>query len=395
MLAMVAVVGLAFPGCGKRVGLDTPVTPLAQIHFQVTVETSVPGADAGEQDVSSGPEADAGEQAPQLRVALMWGTQWLPEPFCVLPPESVAPIHIEADWKPPSADAVLRAGCPDNFRFVPDRVGADVALGTSEAGTIDLINLPAADVMVGDVTARIAYASLIVYDDRNGNGTLDFYHPLRRRHEEDYNPGTPATRDLPYGASFITMTQPDQRVAYREGAFDTSITGVAFYPRYRCGAPLPGFSILSAGGFSQSAALAAALRQELPEEDPTSCVEAKLDEAVVTIPLQPPPDPLQPPDVLKELACTVTDTGGTTFYREPPANQPNFVHVDWACVGFPHLPGDDAGVPLGSQLVIANGSTDACQSVNHYTLRGCDNDPSCAAPSWDVAATPPDWWPCP
>ncbi len=39
---------------------------------------------------------------------------------------------------------------------------------------LPLFNPPATDVLIGDVTSRIAYASLVFYDDRDGNGTLDF-----------------------------------------------------------------------------------------------------------------------------------------------------------------------------------------------------------------------------
>jgi hypothetical protein len=403
LLTMAALAGLVLSGCGKRVGLDTPVTPLAQIHFLVTGVPSVLGTDAGEQDASAVLGEDAGEQdasaeqgdarmqAPHLRVALVWGAQVLPEPFCVLPPES------------PAAAAVIQAGCPDIFRFVPNLSGPGVAVEPGVPGTIDLINLPKAGVMVGDLTARIAYASLVVYDDRNGNGILDFRHPQQgHQHEEDYDPGTPATRDIPYGASFISMTQPDQRVAYHEGG-DFS---AAFYPRPGCGQAPPNFSILSAGGFprpdlSQDAALLALSLGQLPAEDPATCGVAKLDEAVVTVPLQLAPDRAQswpPPDALKELACTVNNTDGTTRYREPPANAPDLAHLDWACVGFPHLPGDTAGVASGQQLVVAGAPNDPCQYVNHYTLRGCDNDPNCSAGFWDYTTPenpPPAWWPCP
>lgn len=369
-LTIAALACFGFPGCGKLVGLETPVTPLAQIQVQVTG------------DIASVQRADTVGQTPQLRVALVWGAQWLPEPFCLFPPPDVLPPP-----QSPGVQAVVAAGCPDNFRFVPDRAGADIPVQPGVPGTIDLINLPGADVMVGDLTARVAYASLIVYDDRNGNGALDFRHPPQRHHhDEGYDPGTPATRDIPYGASFISMTLSDQRVAYREGA--DSISAIAFYPRKNCAEPPSGFSILSAGGFSQAEALVAALQQQLPGEDPTTCGEAKLDEAVVTIPLQVPAG-------LTELSCTANDTGGTTTYAAPPDMPFNPGITPWACVGFPKLPGDDAGVPLGSQLVVASGLTDACQSVTHITLRGCDNDPTCSAPSWDVTATPPVWWPCP
>ena len=75
---------------------------------------------------------------------------------------------------------------------------------------------------------------------------------------------------------------------------------------------------------------------------------------------------------------------------KPPATAPDL--SVFACVGFPQIPGDDAGTASGVQLVVPSRPNDACQSVNHYLLHGCSNDPSCATP-WDVA--PPSWWPCP
>jgi hypothetical protein len=376
-LVIALLAGLGFPGCGKLVGVDTSGPPLAQINFQVTG------------DITSVQRADTVGQTPQLRVALVWGAQWLPEPFCVLPPPDVLPPP-----ESPGINAVVAAGCPDSFGFVPNRADADVPVTPGVPSTISLINVPAADVMVGDVTARVAYASLIVYDDRNGNGALDFHHPPQHRHHGQpdlvEDAGAPATWDIVYGASLISMTLPDLRVAYREGGFDTS---VAFYPRNGCDPPPPGFSILSAGGFSQSDALLAVLQGKLPAEDPTTCGLATLAQTVVIIPLQ------SPTTRLSEVACTVNNASGMTFYREPPATAPtptpDLSGATWACVGFPRLPGDDAGVPTGSQLVFASAPGAGCQSVNHYTLRGCDNDPSCSTPDWDVTAKPPSWWPCP
>jgi hypothetical protein len=373
-LTLAVVAGLAFAGCGKLVGLNTPVTPLAQIQVQVA------------DDIASGLGADAGVQTPNLRVGLVWGAQWQAEPFCLWPP---------ADVMTPGSSGVqtvVAAGCPDSFRFVPDRDDADIAITPGASATITLVNLPTAEVMVGDLNARVAYASLVVYDDRNGNGTLDFHHPPRSRRngEPDLaeDAGAPATWDVVYGASFISMTLPDQRVAYLEGTFDES---VAFYPRKGCDPPLPSFSILSASGFSQADVSAAALQHQLPEEDDlTACRVATPDQAVVTIPKPDAKAFSQNPKMLAELACAVNDAGGTTFYRKPPATAPDL--SVFACVGFPQIPGDDAGTASGVQLVVPSRPNDACQSVNHYILHGCSDDPSCATP-WDV--TPPSWWPCP
>ena len=388
LLAMAAMAGLAVSGCGKLVGLDTPVTPLARIQVQVT----------GDLPATARP-------TPQLRVALVWGEQWLPEPFCVAPPEAFPPVVPAPDGNPPSLDTVVAKGCPDPFRFVPARDAADIPIEPDVTATIDLISLP--NEMVGDLTARIAYASLIVYDDINGNGMLDLHHPPHhQRHEEDYNPGTPDTRDIVYGASFISMTKPDQRVAYREGAPPGA--NFAFYPRVGCPDPPPAFSILSASGFSMTSFSAAAKNGELPaEDDLTECAAATLAETVVTIRLSAPPAPTGPAGdagadgdagaqsgedySLAELACTDPETSGMTFYQKPDT-EPDWTKITFACVGFPHLTGDTAAAPSGQQLVIASAPDDPCQSVTHYTLRGCDNDPNCSAPSWDLA--PPAWWPC-
>ncbi len=352
-------------GCGKPVGLEAQVMPLAVIHVQVTG------------DLASVMPADVAGDTPHLHAALVWGLQWQPEPFCVLPPES------------PEAAAVIAAGCPDSFGFVPDLVGADTEIVPGSPATIELTGLPAADVMVGDLTARIAYASVIVYDDRNLDGVLDLRHPPRQRHRGEPIDDAAGLADMVYGASFISMTLPDRRVAYREGGFDPS---VAFYPRSGCPGPPKGFSILSAGGFSASDALTSALAGQLPSEETAACATSAIDDTLVI--------PLQSPANLTQLACTANDNGGVTYYQTPsdPIDLSEQRGQAWACTGFPRLPGDaDAGAPTGQQLVISGTPPpyEPCLYTMHYTLRGCDDDPSCPVPSWDITATPPAWWPCP
>ena len=396
----VAAAGFVLTACGKPVGLDVPVKPLQQIHVLVTGTVVLAGpVDAGDLD-AGGVDAgdvdaggvDAGTVSHQLRAALVWGLQWLPEPFCVLPPES------------PEAAAVIAAGCRESFGFVPNRAGADIPITPGVPATIDLDTLPSADLMVGDITARIAYASVIVYDDRNGNGVLDFRHPQRQRRGggEPINDagGTP---DAVYGASFISMTQPDRRVAFLEGDF-SALRDVAFYPRVGCADPPKSFSILSAGGFSAAAALTSGLAGTIPpEDDPTACATATLDDTIV-IPIPP-----QAPAALSQLACTTNDEGGVTYYRQAPANPQapadpqaptdhiDLAHSTWACASLPRI-GTDAGAGSSAQqLVIAIpfGPGNACKTTRHYTLRGCDNDPFCATPTWPAKGTPPpSWWPC-
>ena len=363
-------------GCSKAVGLGGTVTPLEKIQVQTSGDPSrfTPAGDT-----------------PSFRVALVWGLQWQPEPFCVLPPES------------PEAAAVIAAGCPDSFGFVPNpnSVAADVPFQLGTPAALALNTLPAAEVMVGDPSGRVAYGSLIVYDDHNNNGSLDLRTPprLRRRGPQaqlpTYDDGGPAgPADLVYGASFISMTLPDQRVTYLEGTFNAK---AAFYPRACNDPPTSGFSIQSAGGFARadggffqadggiSLAMVGELAAGYLPMEGLPCTTGSLNDTVVTIPLQAPAN-------LTQLACTVNDSGDATTYHEAPTNLPDLTGRQSACVDFPYIPGDDAGVATGKQFVISSLPGEPCRYTIHYTLRGCDNDPSCATPSWNITATPPDWW---
>ena len=85
---------LLVAACGGLQGFDGEAPPL--VSFDVVFQGDLaPLLPAGVSDVHA------------LRVALVWGAQWLTEPFCVLPAES------------PEAAAVIDAGCRDPFGFVP------------------------------------------------------------------------------------------------------------------------------------------------------------------------------------------------------------------------------------------------------------------------------------
>jgi len=402
----IAFAGFVLTACGRPVGLDVPAKPLKQIHVLVTGIVAAAGpvdsgpsvdadavdadmnVDAGDMDavaVDAG-AVDAVAGPGHLRAALVWGLQWLPEPFCVLPPGS------------PEAAAVIAAGCRDSFGFIPSRAAADIPITPGVPATFDLYTLPAADVMVGDITGRIAYASVIVYADRNGNGVLDLRHPPRQRRRGEAIDDGPGAPDAVYGASFISMSQPDRRVAFLEGDF-SALRGVAFYPRLGCADPPMSFSILSAGGFSALTALTSGLAGMIPpEDDPSACATAALDDTIVV------PIPPQAPVALSQLACTTNDEGGVTYYRQAPtvadpkdkADPIDLTHWTWACAGFPRIGTDVGAGSSAQQLVIAMpAGPGACKTTRHYTLRGCDNDPFCALPTWPAPGLPvPAWWPC-
>jgi hypothetical protein len=348
-------------GCGNLQGLGGGGPSPALVTFQVEATDAL--------GLVSPP---GGTSVSSLQIAIVWGAQWLPEPFCILPPESN------------DAAAVIAAGCRDPFGFVPARAAESVpvTVGTEEA--LSLANLPAVDLLVGGVTSRVGYASFVLYDDRDGSGTLG----LSTAHSAAFGGRGPDQQDNPdsadviYGASFLTMTAPDVRVSYLEGTFMQS----GFYPRSGCPGPDQPFQILSAGGFTEAAAVAATLMGALPAEDPNSCNSVPPDKTVVQVGAQVPAD-------VGEVSCSEDTLDGSTRYRQPPDSPPDLAGRVSACA---HLPSFDPGSQLNLiQLVVSGRPEDHCKGLTHYTLRGCRENVDCAVPDWDFTANPPAWWPCP
>ena len=357
--AVALAAGLAgLAGCGDLQGFGGEVPPLATLRFRITgdfANVRVPGADN---------EA--------LAVAVVWGAQWLPEPLCFLPPES------------PEVAAVIAQGCRDPLGFVPDRAADTMPITPNVVAELPIDVLPAADVLVGDVTARIAYASLVVYDDRDGTGTLDLARS-RRVPDPDEDPPdlVEPDDDIVYGASFVAMTEPDVRVALREGGYN-ELAG--FYPRRGCGAPPSGFSIVAAGGFTRDAAIAAALVGELPSQDPATCSEQPVDAVTVDIPLRAPVE-------VSDIKCRGRRADSSVRYQDTPSAMPDFTNRVLACASVPDFgTGTASGIV---QLVVSSRTDEPCRQVSHYVLRGCEDDPACEVPEWDLTAAPPAWWPCP
>ena len=354
---------LLVAACGKLEGFGGPAPPLASFDIVFHGDLAL-----------LRPPGVTDEHS--LRVGLVWGAQWLTEPFCVLPAESG------------DAAAVIAAGCRDPFGFVPAAVSVSVPIAVDVPTTLTLFQLPAADVMVGDVTSRIAYGSVVVFDDRDDSGTLELSRPHRAPsggRQEDFQTGGPDSRDIIYGASFVTMTEHDQRIAYREGLFDPLS---AFYPRAGCEPEPPrGFSVLAAGGFSEAAGLASALSGQLPPEDPSTCMESAPVDATITIDARPPPE-------VQEVGCDERTDDSSVRYREPPTYAPDLANRTVACA---HLPTFDTGTgsPASGliQFVVSGRSFERCKGLTHYTLRGCREDVNCLVPDWDFTANPPTWWP--
>jgi hypothetical protein len=354
MATLKPLVVLALGACSDLQGFGGPAPPL--VTFDVLVDGDL---------ASVRPPGDTGPT--DLHVALVWGRQWLVEPLCILPPENA------------DAAAVIAAGCRDPFGFVPARIAGSAPITLGSPATIALDTLPTADVMVGDLTARVAYGSFVLYDDKDGNGALSLARPNRPPDANRPDMTPTESHDLVYGASMISMTLPDQRVAYREGAFLQS----AFYPRAGCSDPPPAFSLLSAGGFTAQAAIAATVAGTLPQEDPASCAAQAPADTTVSFALQPPAQ-------LAELRCTERSNDSSVRYREPDMDAPDLTNRTIACVHTPSF-----GAPSDTiELVITGTPDDSCTGLTHYILKGCREGPDCGSPDWDHSTAPPSWWPC-
>jgi hypothetical protein len=328
------ITAAALAGCGDLHGLaveDPP--PLASIHIRVTGDLDAVRTDP------SGPA--------HLRVKILWTQPWLPDASCLPPFENA------------QHEQVANAGCGDLLGVRRGSFGDqehEAAVGPDGTAILDLLNLP--DLLFGDIYSQLAYATLVVYDDHDDDGAMD------------------QVRDVIYGASFSTMSKPDTRVAFRHGGFDDR---AAYYPRRGCAPPPEGFSLVSAGGFTLEAAIAAQARGELPAQDPAQCRQDSIDHEVTVA--------LQRPEEVGDVSCYPS---GNQFWRPAPEFDLRVNQVT-ACTS---IPDRGTGRAHGRyQLLSTQPNLRGCKSIAHYTLRGCFLDPLCEHPDWDEP--PPSWWPCP
>ena len=142
-------------GCGKLQGFGGPAPPL--VTFNVVFNGDL---------APLRPPGDTGERS--LQVALVWGAQWLTEPFCILPPEIA------------DAAAVIAAGCRDPFGFVPAARGRERADHDRRADVVDAATCCRPPTSWSATSPRGSPTrSLVVYDDRDDSGTLELSRPHR------------------------------------------------------------------------------------------------------------------------------------------------------------------------------------------------------------------------
>ena len=256
------------------------------------------------------------------------------------------------------SDPAIARACPDPYGFFYGEVERAAPLDAEGHFDLPLFHLPKASVSVGDEVTRIAYGSLLVVEDVNGDGQVTLPATPGRRDTQPVTLTAPTdpVPDTIVAASFASLRGSQLRVVFREGGF---VADSNFYPMPGCGIPAPGFSLLTVPPFSVTPGPGA------------SCEAQPVDTPVLVTPLPGPEG--------AALACRGLQRGFRT--QEPLPDRPP--------------PQDVANVCLSHEVLVQIPPQAICPRLVSFVLKGCREDPFCTTPDWDRSSAPPAWWPCP
>lgn len=275
-----------------------------------------------------------------LRAGLVWAGVPVFVPFCFEYGENpLKPLQVPTD--------VAEVGCRNPFLVAPGGLGASVAIEPDALSfQIPITQLPSAEVMIGPLEQRVAYASIVVFDDVDQDGELDLSRGCGRFGDSGQG------RETIYASSFADLRDRQTRLAYTEGPFDQDSF---FYPHPQCRSlPGEGFSIWDVDGIFESES-----RCEIHDMDH----EVELTPGVSAD--------------LRHLSCIQRDR--QSFPRPPPRDELD-EELIWECT-------KEGGLATTNP-------TCPCPEIRVYTLVGCYDEVECEKPDWDRRDTPPEWWPC-
>jgi hypothetical protein len=316
---LLAAVVAGVAGCGQSVhDLNLPGQPLVVVGGHVDV---------------------AGLTRPHPAAPLLGALIWASVP-------AVNPLCVEI------SDPQIAPACPDPFGVFTGDIELSAPVDGDGNFDLPLFHLPSANVSVGDNTTRIAYGTLVVVEDVDGDGQLTFVSPPSGDRHDAPAP-EPTDPDRIVAATFSNLHADQQRIVFREGGF---VTGSFFYPSPGCGTPPPGFSLMTAAPYIDATDAAG------------PCAETPLDTRLEIPPLSP--------DEGLALECQAVQAQATV--RQPDNDAP---------------PGTWSPVCFGTNILAAV-YPGICPFLRSYALAGCQQDPMCASPEWNITAAPPSWWPC-
>jgi hypothetical protein len=285
---------------------------------------------------------DRGHPEAALFGALVWAAVPAVSPLCLeFPRPELAPA------------------CPDPYGVFWGQLERAAPIGDDGSFALELYNLPKASVSVGDEVTRIAFGSLIVIEDVNGDGQPTLPVPILSQGGRDQGPedpgGIPEDSDTVVAASFHSLHAEQTRVVFREGGF---VTPSGFYPAPGCAAPPSGFSVMTAPPYAEDRAA------------PGGCATLPIDAPIEVTPL--------PRDEALAFLCRPVQRGSRV--RQPEADREPIPTFQKVCL---------------SHEILGVVAPPPCARLTTYALKGCDTDPLCPEPEWDQTPGPPHWWPCP
>ncbi len=262
----------------------------------------------------------------------------------------VSPLCLKFD------DDRIKPACPDPYGYFYGEIEHAAPVDADGNFALPLPHLPKASVSVGDERTRIAYGSLLVAEDRNQDGQLSLISAGSSRRNRDRGdlPALLGDPDTIVGASFYTLRGDQQRLVFREGGF---VEASNFYPAPGCAPPPPSFSVMLAPPLVE------------PPAVPGVCAFYDAARAIEVAPLS----------ASDGLAMMCRPAQRAFFFREPQADEP---------------PSKGATVVCLSHEIFAAVESGPCPRFRAYALKGCQDDPFCDKPDWDVTRSPPTWWPC-
>lgn len=327
-----------------------------------------------------------------MRLGVLWLALSSTDAWCALnaglalglPP--LVGLSSEGDAERSELSAELKAltqdVCRDPLGVAPGLAGESVPLSTAqlmEGGVLEVpfTRLPSAEVLFGSPDARLGYATVVLFEDLDGDGALTLAEAKggRRRGRRGGAEQEEVPPDRVWGASFQSVITPHQRLAYHEGA---EVVSPFFYPVFGCD-PLPrGFGILESA--LELIDLVALLTPLLPSEGaplasepPTQARDGLCEVSSLDRPIQL--QVVSPSARLQELVCRPLGDEG----EEPPERAPE--ELELTCVS--------------SEEVLAIDRNAECKGVSYWRLVGCPlGQPSCDEPRWDMRTNVPEWWPC-
>jgi hypothetical protein len=319
---------IAATGCGRAHDLSVASDPLLVIHGHV--------------DVAHLTRVDA--SAPLIG-SLVWAGVAAVNPVCL-----------------EYTNAQIKPACPDPYGVFAAEIERAAPIDANGDFDLTLFHLPNARVSIGNQSTRIAYGSLLVLEDSNGDGQPTFPGGVRRRDEDDEGPPPVSNPDRIVAASFYSLQAPQKRVVFREGGF---VDPSNFYPQ-DCGAPPPGFSILTAPAYTGM---------------PAAAGDCAFDSTDVRVNV----DAVNPQDPAEGLGLLCRPVQRDATVQQPQGDEGPSGRARKVCL---------------DSNVLAAVFSGLCFSLRSYALRGCAQAvptatmSQCSPPEWDLTASPPPWWPC-